>query len=95
MFTNVMEIYKTVLSYYKFYYKDIKHAYFSSLEILIDFERFPNPGIQSLNLTQINNKRNNAIKAHLFHIHHILNELCVSWASMTRLSKPLNEFCLS
>lgn len=37
---------------------------------------------------------NNVIKAHVFHIHHILNELSVSWASITQLSKPLNEFAL-
>lgn len=55
--------------------KDIKNTYFILLEILIDFERFLDPGNQ---VTQTNNKRNNAIKGHVFHIHHILNELCAS-----------------
>lgn len=94
LFPNVMEIYKTVLSKLQF----LLHMLRILKMHISSFSRFwkvPRSRQSSLNLTQTNNKRNNAIKAHMFHIHHILNELYVFWTSMTRLSKPLNEFCLS
>lgn len=46
----------------------------------MDFERLPDPGNQSLNLTQTNNKRNNGIKAHVFHIPlHSERIICILW----------------
>lgn len=49
LFPNVMEICQTVLLHFFIAHaKDIKNAYFIFLKIVIDFERFPDPGNQVL-----------------------------------------------